>query len=59
MVQVHVPQGIGGSIPPPGTNPPSPRKPSFLRLLRASLLVCALAAAFVFVIWILFRRIKL
>jgi hypothetical protein len=36
-----------------------PRSVTFLALLRWSLLVCAGAALFVTLVWILFRRIKL
>jgi hypothetical protein len=32
---------------------------SFAALLRTSLLVCAAGALFVFLVWILFRRLRL
>ena len=59
MVQVHVPQGIGGSIPPPGTNPDPRRKPSFLALARASLAVTLVSLVLVALVWYLFRRLEL
>jgi hypothetical protein len=36
-----------------------PPRPTFLALLRTSLLVCAAGALFVFLVWILFRRLSL
>jgi hypothetical protein len=59
MVQVHVPQGIGGSIPPPGTSPDPRRKTSFLALARASFAVTLVALVLVAVIWALFRKLEL
>ena len=59
MVQVHVPQGIGGSIPPPGTNPDPRRKTSFAALARASLAVTGVSLVLVALIWYLFRRLEL
>ena len=59
MVQVHVPQGIGGSIPPPGTNPDPRRRPSCLALVRASVVVTLFSLVLAAVIWILFRKLEL
>ena len=59
MVQVHVPQGIGGSIPPPGTSPDPRRKPSFLALAGGSLAVTLVALVVVALIWFLFRKLEL
>ena len=60
MVQVHVPQGIGGSIPPPGTNPdPRRKRASFLALARASLAVTLVSLVVVALVWYLFRRLEL
>ena len=59
MVQVHVPQGIGGSIPPPGTNPDRPKKAGFLALAAVSLAVSLVSLVVVALVWYLFRRLEL
>jgi hypothetical protein len=37
----------------------TPRRPSFVELLRASLLVCAAGAVLVAIVWYCFRNLRL